>query len=247
MEGEKSSAKIIQFPTQKKRGSNVKDAFEDLARVIADAPVEEVAPAIKRVRTTARKTKQSAVTDSQDRPSLKIEVVRGATNIIGNHGAVNVLQVQRPPTIRKVIQTSEKHITQEQRVELHALKDEWVDLHDAIKKRPLSHSSAWKRINASAGATTYREIEQHRYSDAVAFVKKEMAILRNMKSAPRKDDSWRSAKIGAIKARCKNQFSGVDIYKPYIYKYFGASSLTDLATDELQKTYAYVMAKKNGG
>ena len=248
MEGGKSSAKIIQFPAQKRRDSNVRDAFEELARVIADAPVESAAPVIKRAKAPAKKAKQSTTSSAlNERPNLQIDVVRGTTNIIGNHGAVNVLQVQRPPTVRKIIQTGEKHITQEQRVELHALKDEWVALHDVIKKRPLSHSSAWKRINASAGATTYREIEQHRFSDAVTFVKKEMAILRNMKSAPAKDESWRAAKIGAIKARCKNQFSGVDIYKPYISKKFGASSLTELATDELQKTYAYVMAKKNGG
>lgn len=245
MEGGKSSAKIFQFPAQKRRSSNVKDAFEELARVIADAPAATSAPARKIARAPGRKAKPSATPASADQPGLQIDVVRGTTNIIGNHGAVNVLQVQRPPTVRKIIQTSDKHITQEQRVELHALKDEWVALHDAIKKRPLSHSSAWKRINASAGATTYREIEKHRFLDAVAFVKKEMAILRNMKSAPSKDDSWRAAKIGAIKARCKNQFAGVDVYKPYIFKKYGVLSLADLKSDELQKAYEYVMGKRH--
>lgn len=247
MEGAKPSAKIFQFPTHKRQGSNVKEAFERLARVIADTPTETEKATDTKKRAPAKKSKRSAVPLSADQANLQIDVVRGTTNIIGNHGAVNILQVQRTPRVRRIIQTSDEHITQEQRVELHALKDEWVELHDAIKKRPLSHSSAWKRINASAGATTYREIEQHKFSDAVDFVKKEMAILRNMKSAPRKDDSWRAAKIGAIKARCKNQFSGIDIYKPYIRKHFDASSLTELATDELQRTYAYVMAKKNGG
>jgi hypothetical protein len=33
-------------------------------------------------------------------------------------------------------------------------------------------------------------------------------------------------------------------YKSYIQKYFSASSLTDLATDELQRTHTYIMGKK---
>lgn len=173
-----------------------------------------------------------------------VHEIRGGTNIIGNQGSVSVLNVQKPPAVRRVIQTTDEHITQAQGVELHALKDEWVALHNSIKKTPLGHGAAWKRINSAGGATTFREIHKDRFADAVAFIKREMAILRNMKSAPRKDDAWRVKKIGAIKARCKNQFGGVDVYKPYIKKNFGATSLKDLATDDLQKTYAYVMAKK---
>lgn len=172
--------------------------------------------------------------------------IAGSHNVgvVGDHNQVNILNVQRPPAVRRVIQPTDEHITQAQAVELHALKDEWATLHNAIKKKPFSHGAAWKGINNAGGATTYREIRKDRFADAVAFVKKEMAILRNMKSAPRKDDEWRTRKIGAIKARCKNQFGGIDVYKPYIKKNFGAESLSDLATDELQQTYAYVMAKK---
>lgn len=172
--------------------------------------------------------------------------IAGSHNVgvVGDHNQVNVLTVQKPPAVRRVIQRTDEHITQAQGVELHALKDEWAALHSAIKKKPFSHGAAWKDINKAGGANTYREIRKDRFADAVAFVKKEMAILRNMKSAPRKDDGWRTKKIGAIKARCKNQFGRVDVYKPYIKKNFGAVSLVDLATDELQQTYAYVMAKK---
>ena len=151
MEGAKPSAKIFQFPAHKRQGANVKEAFEKLARVIADTPTEAADAPSKKSKAPARTAKRLAASVSADQGNLQIDVVRGTTNIIGNHGAVNILQVQRTPTVRKIIQTSEEHITQEQRVELHALKDEWVNLHDAIKKRPLSHSSAWKRINASAG------------------------------------------------------------------------------------------------
>lgn len=181
---------------------------------------------------------------AQAAPVNHVQEIRGGTNVIGNQGSVSVFHVQRPPTIRRIVLPTEAHITQEQAAQLQTLKSEWVMLHDALKAKPLGHGVAWRRINAAGGAPSYREIRKDRFADAVAFVKREMAILRNMKSAPRKDDEWRTKKIGAIKARCKNQFGGVDVYKPYIKKSFGAASLADLATDELQKTYAYVMAKK---
>lgn len=82
--------------------------------------------------------------------------------------------------------------------------------------------AAWARINRAAGTTSYSLILKERFADAVALVRREMAVLRNMRSAPRKDDSWRAKRIGAIKAE----------------------SLSDLATDELQRTYAYIMAKR---
>lgn len=65
-----------------------------------------------------------------------------------------------------------------------------------------------------------------------------------MASAPAKDDSWRNDKIKAIKTRALRTLGNGDIYKPYIKKNFGVTSLTELANDELQKTYTYVFGKK---
>ncbi len=104
--------------------------------------------------------------------------------------------------------------------------------------------AAWARINRAAGTTSYSLILKERFADAVALVRREMAVLRSMRSAPRKDDSWRAKRIGAIKARCKNQLGDPYFYRPYIKRSFKAESLSDLATDELQRTYAYIMAKR---
>ena len=72
----------------------------------------------------------------------------------------------------------------------------------------------------------------------------QLAKLRAMPSAPAKDLEWRSKRIAAIKARSKNQLGDPEAYKAYIRKHFGADSLSALATDELQRTYTYIMAKK---
>lgn len=182
---------------------------------------------------------------AQAAPVNNVHEIRGGTNIIGNQGSVTVHTVpaRRARTIVHQ-QDPAIHISQEQQLALQELRNEWVLLHNKLKKSELDYGVALKRMNTAAGATACALIRQDRYEDAVKLAKKEMVILSNMKSAPRKDDEWRTKKIGAIKARCKNQFGGVDVYKPYIKKNFDAASLADLATDELQKTYAYVMAKK---
>ena len=178
-------------------------------------------------------------------PEINVEHISGGTNIIGNQGGVSV-QINSPRAARPkiVVQPGLEHIDGEQKVALAELRNEWLALHTLIKKTPLSPSIAWARINKAAGATSYHLILKSRYGDALAFVKREMAKLRMMKSAPSKDVDWRAKRIAAIKARCKNQLGNIDAYKPYIMKNFKVESLSALSTDELQRTYAYIMAKK---
>ncbi len=178
-------------------------------------------------------------------PAVHVHTIAGGTNIIGNQGDINILFGAAPPVrARVVVQPGPQHISEEQKMQLKALCDEWVALHSALKKRPLTYGAAWARINRAAGTTSYSLILKERFADAVALVRREMAVLRSMRSAPRKDDSWRAKRIGAIKARCKNQLGDPYFYRPYIKRSFKAESLSDLATDELQRTYAYIMAKR---
>jgi len=167
--------------------------------------------------------------------------IRGSGNVVAGRDVVNIL---KPPVIRNVIQPGPEHIDDVQRRSLFDLRIEWVTLHNTLKKQPLTDAAAWARINKAAGSTSYHLIRREMYEVAVQYIRREMAILRSMKSAPRKDAGWRNGRIGQIKARCKGQFEGVDIYKPYIKKNFRADSLTELSDDELQKTYLYVFKKK---
>lgn len=159
-------------------------------------------------------------------------------DIITHHHA----KPQRAP--RVTVKPGNGVITEEQKVALTALLHEWIALHNAIKARPLSYGAAWGRVNKAARATSYHLIKLENYGLAVSYIRSQMARLRGMASAPAKDEKWRSTRIGAIKARCANQLGNPDAYKPYIRKKFGADSLTALATDELQKTYTYIMGKK---
>lgn len=170
--------------------------------------------------------------------------VNGAVTgqIVG--GDVNHYNVARPPRPRVVVTPGDGVVTEEQKARINALRVEWVALHNSIKRAPLTDAAAWSRINRKAGATSYHLIPLERFDQVVAFIKSEMAKLRAMPSAPAKDLEWRSKRIAAIKARSKNQLGDPEAYKAYIRKHFGADSLSALATDELQRTYTYIMAKK---
>lgn len=178
-------------------------------------------------------------------PVVSIGAISGGTAVVGNQGDVHIqVATQSRSRPRIVVQPGPQHITPEQQLELRALVGEWLALHATLKKNPLHFGGAWTQVNKAAGATSYHLILSERYPLAVAFVKQQMAKLRNMQSAPSKDMAWRGKKIGAIKARCANQLGDINAYKPYIKKNFGTNSLTELATDELQRTYAYFMKKK---
>jgi len=178
-------------------------------------------------------------------PEVRIGKISGGHNIIGHQGEIYMqVHISPPPRPRLVIQPGEEHISGEQRLALKELVYEWVALHNSIKQTQLKYANAWARTNKAAGTTSYSLILKTRLHDATAFVQREMAILRNMRSAPAKDNGWRQKRIAAIKARSKNQLKDADAYKPYIKKAFKAESLSALSTDELQKTYTYIMGKK---
>lgn len=153
---------------------------------------------------------------------------------------------QSPPRPAKVtVQPGDDVVSEAQKSTLTKLHDEWVELDNAISpRRPLTHAAAWKAINQHAQVTSYHRIPAASYNELVKWIKQQMGRLRNHRSAPAKDEFWRNSKIKAIKARCANQLGDQDAYKAYVRKNFNAGSLTDLATEELQRTYAYVMAKK---
>lgn len=161
--------------------------------------------------------------------------------VVGN---VNNYTVVRPPRPRVVVTPGEGVVTDPQKAKINELRLDWIALHNSIKKAPLTDAAAWVKINRKAGVTSYHLIPSERFDLVIKFIKQEMAKLRAMRSAPRKDASWRTTRISAIKARSKNQLGSADAYRPYIAKSFGASSLTDLTDDELQRTYSYIMAKK---
>jgi hypothetical protein len=178
-------------------------------------------------------------------PAISLHTIAGGTNIIGTQGPVHVtVGVVRKAAVRHVINPGPEHLDASQRVKLQALHREWVALHGAMKQKALSPAAAWVRINQWGESSSYHLILSSQFDRVCAMVQREMAILRRMKSAPKKDPEWRTKRIAAIKVRCKKQLGDPDAYRPYIKKAFSADSLTDLSSEQLQRTYSYVMGKE---
>lgn len=161
--------------------------------------------------------------------------------VVGN---VNHYTVARPLRPRVVVTPGEGVVTDAQKAKINELRVDWIALHNSIKKAPLTDAAAWMKINRKAGVTSYHLIPSERYDLVVKFIKQEMGKLRSMRSAPKKDVTWRAQRISAIKARSKNQLGRADAYRLYITKAFGATSLADLSDDQLQRTYSHIMGKK---
>lgn len=175
--------------------------------------------------------------------------ISGSVGIIGDGATGNVIiqmHVNAEPRKRQTAQPTipEGSISETQAARLKELVGEWVTTHNQIKKREITHQSAWLKLNGRIKVATYRATPASKFAEQEAWLLKQAAILRSMASAPAKDDSWRADKIKAIKTRATRTLGDGDIYKPYIKKNFGVSSLTELAHDELQKTYTYVFSKK---
>jgi len=178
-------------------------------------------------------------------PTNNVTAIHGGTNIIGNHGPVNVYTKDpRPPSAP--VPPPPDHITDEQAAILKSLHNDWVALSEVVKTRakPITPQQAWISINHAGHCTTYKHMRQEHFDTACAYVQKQMAILRSGKMARSRDPKWRASRIGAIKARSINQLGDEFAYKPYITKNFNAQSLTELDDEQLDATYRHVLKLK---
>lgn len=174
----------------------------------------------------------------------------GAAGIIGNGATGNVIihhlhinDGKHRATHPVVI--PEGSISEAQACRLKELVAEWVVTHNQVKPRsPLTHQAAWTKLNRRIKVATYRATPASDFDDQEKWLLKQAAIIRSMASASGKDDTWRADRIKAIKTRASRNLGDANIYKPYIKRTFGADSLTDLANDELQRTYNWVYSKK---
>lgn len=177
--------------------------------------------------------------EPSDSPAPMVRI-KGSHNIVGHGNTVIHAPVVRP---RIVAPPPPGSITTSQAHAIRQLLAEWVSVHNRIKKRPLTWGEAWQRFKKKFNVHSYLALPSERFDEACAWLRKQRAILDNMKSAPLKDPAWRTRTIAYIKARCKNQLGDEHAYRPYIAR-FGKTSLADLTDAELASTRAHIARKK---
>jgi hypothetical protein len=146
---------------------------------------------------------------------------------------------------KTTVKTGDGTVTATQKAELTSLKDEWRDVYNAIKRKELSHGAAWKAFNSHFKINSYAELPQERFEEGRSWFKRQLAILRSMASAKRKDPTWRNAQIRYIKAASKNNLGNNRAYEEYIVRKFGKTSLKQLENNELEATKVYIAGQKS--
>lgn len=206
----------------------------------------------KRRKSLEDELLEIAKTISNDTPSdeageltdKSIIYVNGAGNVVGSGNTVNnVFNLDR--TIKKQVhvKTGDGVVNANQKHDIKSLVYEWVDLHNSIKKSPLSYNVAWSRLNKHLKVNSYHEIRSDDFSKAIKYLRTQMGILRRMASAPKKVSDWRKEIIKSIQARCTEK-GWQEWRKLHMDKKFSKSSMTELTDAELQQLYQTVWSKK---
>ncbi len=159
---------------------------------------------------------------------------------------VHLIQTQRHVTnTRAIVEPGESHISEVEARILTDLVDKIVTLENLLKKTPKTHKSVWSGLNAHCRVTRYRLIAREDFPRARKYLDQWIGRLNSSKSAPEKDgNNWRNGRYSFIKSNSKTP-EEVEAVSRYIQTKFGASSLKDLSTEELERTYRYVASRKN--
>lgn len=185
-----------------------------------------------------KNTKPKPVVRRKPKPTIEIN---GHSNIVGDGNTVIKTEkiIHRP---KVTVAPGTDVISEAQKVALLTLRGEWIAVHDSVKQKKLTIAAAQGRINKQAGVTSYHLIPVAAYDSLIKWIKKQIALVHAMPSAPAKSTAWRSSRIKGIQSRC-NELGIQDKRKAYMLKTFGKDSLTLLSDADVEKVYRWAMGK----
>lgn len=171
--------------------------------------------------------------------------INGHGNIVGNGNVVLLWQEKEQRERPKVVvQTGVGVLDAAQKAAINELVYEWVDLSNSIRARKSEIAVKRAQFNRAMHVNSYAEIKQEDFSKAVAWLKRQIAILDGMASAPSKDPDWRTKRFRGINARAKEYPGGEARYRQYAFDHFGTSSLRGLNDEQLDAVYRHVFGWK---
>lgn len=147
------------------------------------------------------------------------------------------------PRPKVTVKTGDGVIDATQKAEIMLKVRQWNAAHNLIRRNKMSMAAAWSAFNAAMKVNSYAELRPEQLPDALAWIKRQRAILSSMKSAPTKIPGFRVDMIKAIKARSR-ELGDDGYYRPHITKTYGVSSLTGMSDRQLQELRAWIMQQK---
>lgn len=181
--------------------------------------------------------KRRAKKPAGDRPVS----IRGNANFVVNgNGDVSIhapIPVPRP--IVKV-QTGVGVLTAEQKAEINRLFGEWYRLRGLVRKTDTEYKKLRAAFNSHMKVNKYDEILQADYPKALRWIRRHIATINSMASAPKKVPNWRASRYRSINARAKEYAGGEERYRQYSLDRFGSASLRELSDEQLDAVYRHV-------
>jgi len=161
------------------------------------------------------------------------------------HAGATVNLVNTPRFVTKTkaeVKPGAEHITEEQAARLTALVKDVVELEERTRKAPKSYRAVWAALNAHCGVTRYRLIAAADYAKAEKYLYMWIGRLNSSaKAATSDNDTWRKRRFAYIKINTKDDEEWL---AAYLKKTFKASSIKELADDDLDRTYRAVASRK---
>lgn len=167
----------------------------------------------------------------------------GANVQISNHHITTEKHVTRTVAVTN---PGAEHISVSQRAILKELVDQVAEKELALKKAPKTHRAIWASLNKHCKVNTYTLIATDDFEKARKFLHVWIGRLNSAPSASVKDgDSWRKQRYKYIKANTKEPEDEAAL-AAYMHRNFnGATSLSKLSDDELDKSYRYVAGRRS--
>lgn len=200
--------------------------------------MEDLKAKIKKGLKSFEKNRQTS--SDNDGPEVSQTAI-GNGNIQVGGDAVFTQNLVRP--VVADVKPGVEHISDAQASELLTRIRELTDLHNLVKRSRVTPQHYWLGLNRYCRVPKYRLIMAVDYQKALAWCRRQLAILGGTKTAQKKDPNWRNKKISYIQINLK-KLALEPRYRQYLAKTFGKVSTADLEDNELQRAYNWVANQK---
>jgi len=180
-----------------------------------------------------------------DRQVIQGDINGGIGNVASGANVHYINTTKHITRTKAEVKPGVEHITEHQKVVLKELVEQVVQTEANLKRNPKTYQSVWASLNKHCGVTTYKLIRCEDFEKARKFLNMWLGRLNSSKSAPlQNSDEWRKKKISYIKLNTQSPEDEAAM-RAYIKRNFSVTSITELANDELERTYRYVAGRKN--
>lgn len=206
---------------------------------------------VQYILTGVRSQNTKAVTDQigYEKQAVTGEISGVGIAQTGANVQINTNHITTEKVINRTVAVTkpgEEHISLSQRSILKELVDQVAEKEGILKKNPKTHRAIWASLNKHCSVNTYTLIASSDFEKARKYLHMWLGRLNAAPSASVKDgDSWRKQRYKYIKVNSKDTDDAAALTLYMSRNFNGATSLTQLSDDELDRIYRYVAGRRS--